>query len=571
MSEAPALPANRDDVSLPNAAWILSAILVVAALLRLIGLTSAPPGLNQDEAANAWNAWCLLKTGSDQHGAPWPTFAFREIGSYRSTLYLYLVMPFQVVFGPGSLAVRLPNALGGVALAALAYYVGARLTSRAIGLAAAALLAIQPWSLHMSRWGNEGGLTGLLAIVPLAGLLWANLPPARSAQARPRPITAAIAGLLTGLACYGYPAARLFIPVFLIGLGLIQLRSWIHLLRSRTGRRAALGFIGGFLTLFGPLAWMHVFRGESMNVRGRQVRAWAESDSWTTALQVASVRYGYHFQPGFLFKTGDDYDEIWPVGWGVLAGATLPLMALGGLWLVRRRALQHPGRVLLVWLLLYPAGDIVSWHYQSAHAMRSAPGMALAALLAAVGLVETWRALASSRVRILRLTLASVLGAILLAQSAAFARHIFFVRPKEGRTGIVFHVDLVEACRWLGPRLPDLDAVYFTTAEFNLPYIVAACALPLDPALWHAQPREYREENNWLYYSRVGKLHFLYDRTPAVQVAQLFADRAPGRHAFVVRPVELPAPPPDKIIYSLRGEPRLHIVIVGFPSSAPTR
>jgi hypothetical protein len=51
---------------------LLLAILAVAAVLRIAWLTSAPPGLNQDEAVNAWNAWCLLKTGKDQTGASWP-------------------------------------------------------------------------------------------------------------------------------------------------------------------------------------------------------------------------------------------------------------------------------------------------------------------------------------------------------------------------------------------------------------------------------------------------------------------------------------------------------------------
>src|SRR5262245_38232081 len=113
------------DMSSRQATVLLCAILIVAALLRLVGLTHAPPGLNQDEAANAWNAWCLLQTGVDQHGTAWPVFSFREIGSYRSTLYLYLVMPFQMLLGVGPLSVRLPNAVGGIALVALTYFIAA--------------------------------------------------------------------------------------------------------------------------------------------------------------------------------------------------------------------------------------------------------------------------------------------------------------------------------------------------------------------------------------------------------------------------------------------------------------
>lgn len=78
---------------------VLAAIVVVGALLRLPGLTSAPPGLNQDEACNAWNAWCLLQTGRDEWGEPWPVFCMRAMGEYRSTLYAYVLVPFQAVGG----------------------------------------------------------------------------------------------------------------------------------------------------------------------------------------------------------------------------------------------------------------------------------------------------------------------------------------------------------------------------------------------------------------------------------------------------------------------------------------
>ena len=47
----------------------LLVILLIAATLRLAQLDQVPPGLHVDEAANAWNAYILLKTGTDQHGA----------------------------------------------------------------------------------------------------------------------------------------------------------------------------------------------------------------------------------------------------------------------------------------------------------------------------------------------------------------------------------------------------------------------------------------------------------------------------------------------------------------------
>jgi len=71
---------NRKNPFRYQTAAILLLILVLAAFLRLFNLGQSPPGLNQDEAANAWNAHCLLKTGKDQVGASWPIFYMRALG-----------------------------------------------------------------------------------------------------------------------------------------------------------------------------------------------------------------------------------------------------------------------------------------------------------------------------------------------------------------------------------------------------------------------------------------------------------------------------------------------------------
>ena len=47
---------------------ILISILILAAALRLFGLTRYPAGLNADEAALGYNAYSLLLTGRDEHG-----------------------------------------------------------------------------------------------------------------------------------------------------------------------------------------------------------------------------------------------------------------------------------------------------------------------------------------------------------------------------------------------------------------------------------------------------------------------------------------------------------------------
>ena len=175
----------------------LVGVLALAAVLRLVWLDQAPPGLHQDEASNAWNAYCLLKTGTDEFGTRWPIFCMRAIGDYRSTLYTYTMIPFQAVGGLNVWTARLPAAVGGILTVLLLYWVAARLFGPAAGLAAALLLAVNPTHIQLSRLGLEASQTPLLTLIPLALLLWAGLPLA-DGDPQPRPLRAVLAGLVTG-------------------------------------------------------------------------------------------------------------------------------------------------------------------------------------------------------------------------------------------------------------------------------------------------------------------------------------------------------------------------------------
>ena len=83
-SKAQSKPANRFQGQIHiSGRWrigILLVILTLAGALRFAKLDEVPPGLHVDEAANAWNAYTLLKTGKDQHGVPWPIFYARAFG-----------------------------------------------------------------------------------------------------------------------------------------------------------------------------------------------------------------------------------------------------------------------------------------------------------------------------------------------------------------------------------------------------------------------------------------------------------------------------------------------------------
>ena len=147
------------------------AFTLLALVLRLIFPDRSPMGLHIDEASNAWNAWCILHTLRDEHHQLLPWFYTEAFGDFRSPLFLYFLIPFQALFGLGEFSTRLPAVVTGTACVPLIYYVGRRLFSPAVGVIAAALLAVDPWHLQQSRWGHEATITPFLVLAAVAMIL----------------------------------------------------------------------------------------------------------------------------------------------------------------------------------------------------------------------------------------------------------------------------------------------------------------------------------------------------------------------------------------------------------------
>jgi 4-amino-4-deoxy-L-arabinose transferase-like glycosyltransferase len=135
--------------------WWLIAIIILAAVLRLVVLDKYPVGINSDEAALGYNAYSIIKTGKDEYGEFLP-MAFKSFGDYKPGLYVYFTIPFVALLGLNEWAVRLPSALLGIGTVYLIFLLSQRLfNSRGVSLLASLMLAISPWHLHFSRGGWE--------------------------------------------------------------------------------------------------------------------------------------------------------------------------------------------------------------------------------------------------------------------------------------------------------------------------------------------------------------------------------------------------------------------------------
>lgn len=517
-------------------------ILVLAGSLRLSGLAAFPPGLHQDEATNAWNAWCLLHTGTDQFGTPWPIFCLRAIGDYRSTPYTYAVLACQAFGGLNHLTMRLPAAVGGLLTIALLYWVGARLFGRGTGLAAAALLALNPTHIQMTRLGLEASHTPLLTLLPVAAWLWAGFPLAR-AQRPPRVGRSLIAGLLTGAACYGYPAARLFIPLLMTGVVAATLPGWWCWVRQRRAFASIAALLLGIVATFGPLAYQHLTQPETIGKRGGTTWVWYPDDPLATRFARVAQRYGVHFLPDFLLLNGDADETFWTVGYGFLPTYAAPLLGAGLIIIVPRLRRSPPARVLLIGVLLYPAADALNWHV-SLHALRSSAGLWILVLLAGVGTASVLGWLYRRQMRAGLVACAVALAAMIVPYTTGFLLSYFRDRPSQIPVYYGTHQDLLAACDWLAPRVDDVDVVACFAAGPNpgyTPYLMPLIRLRHDPARWFAEPRDIRDLGAWDRCVRYGKFHFLYLEERLALLDSLRPDNVSQRVVVIQRPQD-PAP-----------------------------
>lgn len=146
------MPASSSRLKVPEGA-VLALLLVLAAGLRLFRLGGH--SLWVDEILSIDRAQEILERGLDAH-----------LFNAHGPLFFYLlaaIVPAQ----PSEFLVRLPSALFGVALVAVAYLLGRELIGRRAGLLAAALVALSPYALWYSQEARYGSLFMLLAAVSI--------------------------------------------------------------------------------------------------------------------------------------------------------------------------------------------------------------------------------------------------------------------------------------------------------------------------------------------------------------------------------------------------------------------
>ncbi|MEO8605084.1 MAG: glycosyltransferase family 39 protein [bacterium] len=431
-------------------------IVAIAALLRGWQLETIPLGLHGDEAITGMDARHALAAGWI---GPYlyPSALGQPAGPVYLTALLFRYLPQSTATLRGSIA------LFGVAAVFFTYLAARAMCGRRVGLVAAALLAVLPWHLHLSR---TAFMVNAWPAVEMAAL-WL-LFVARRRAGRARTALVAALGAVAGLGIYSYNAFVLCVPL----LATPFLYDWLG--GRGAGRRAAVGAaaIAGLAALLVALPMLDYVRTHEEffwhqeEVGVVHTAAWQDAD-WSTRAGMLAGRSAEWSRGVVLGGRRDDGDGLADRGYPLLDPLTA-LLALAGIGLALRGWRRPAHGVLLVALLTVPWGALLTIEdglYRRTYGL--AP---LLCMLAALPVAALWRRAAtpSAPRTAVRISLAGL--AVLLAGSAARNAYRYFVPLQDTeQMRYVFPYQVDAASRFIA-ALPADRVVYWFSERWPASY-----------------------------------------------------------------------------------------------------
>lgn len=449
-------------------------IVGTASALRLPGLDRVPPELNQDEASRGVDAWQIYKTGADRHGRKWPLFleSFGP-GDWTAALTTYLTVPFVAILGPTSIAMRLPDALLGVASVALVYFWLYRGGGWVFAACAAAVLAVNPWHIALCRTAHESGFAPFFLALGLLGLDRANLVPVGDVDSngtlRRRTAWAIVAGVMLGLHTWCYPATRLFTPLLCLAIIIACWNRGRTLISNRDGRRILVSTAIGLIIGTAPIWITALAHSERLAARAAvTMRIYAGGSPSAMAADLGR-NWLLNIDPRYLFLQADEMSGAVIPGVGQHLPAVAPLILAGLLVNIVALRRSQWARVVFAWWIIHPlpAALCLDWN---PHPMRTVGGMLVYPVLAAMGLNWLMNVRGSAQWARRRVVLA-VIGLALAANSLYFARVYFQAYSHSVEKN--YQTAFIRALRPADSDDPSSPTRYMVTNSVVQPYIFA--------------------------------------------------------------------------------------------------
>jgi 4-amino-4-deoxy-L-arabinose transferase-like glycosyltransferase len=523
---------------------LLSLLLIISFLIRFYRIDTYP-ALNPDEAALGYNAYSLLLTGRDEHGASWPLH-FKSFGDYKPGGYVYLDLPFIALFGLNTLAVRLPNLI----LSLLSIFFFYRLVlllsaNRSLSLMSAAVLAFSPWHIHFSRgaWESNAALS-LILIGSYFFFSYLKKPTLRSLL---------LFVLLFSLSLSVYHSARLIAPLLVLGYILFNLKPLFkhipHLLAGLfLGLLISVPILISFLTSGGSARFGGVGLTADPGPRSRSEELLNHHQSSLTITDriLHNYRFEYtlawashylsHFDLNFLFLLGDEVprSKVPFVGQFLIIG--LPLLVVGCFSLAKYSGLSL---FIIIWTIAAPLASSLT--FQTPSSLRALPLVIPLSLLIALGLYRLWPSFS----KLFRLVFI-----VFFSFNFIFYLDAYFVHYQR-RFPFSWNMGTKELVAYLAPNLNRYNHIYITNV-YDQPYILYLFFSRYSPSRLQSQIQLTPPDK--FGFSTVSTIDNITFHVPPY-------DQIPPNSLIAAAPTEITAMPPLQTISYQNFPPTFKIYI----------
>jgi len=347
----------------------LIALIVLFLITRLLKISEVPPSLYWDEASIGYNAYSILKTGSDEWGERFPIH-FRAFGEYKLPVYIYSLVPFVWLLGVNELAVRLPSVFFSLGSLIFIYLIAVKISKRRlVGLLAGFYFTVSPWIFIFSRTGYEA-TAGIMFY--LLGIYLFLISLSRGFFIIPSLVS-------LGISFYSYNSFRILVPILLVVVLISYLLS--HKASLTKHVPIALASLLVFAIMMLP-AIRFIQSGSAAERLGAIAITGVNLRKWEIGRTIVK-NYLSHFSKEFLFTKGDIITRSQQPGFGQLIAFDAILLPLGIYFILKKEKKFGVFVLLLLAISFLPA----SITREVPHALRSMAAVPFISLIFAYGVL----------------------------------------------------------------------------------------------------------------------------------------------------------------------------------------
>lgn len=497
-----------------NIKFLLSTILLAGFLLRITMLGNFPPSPNWDEISHGYNAFSILKTGSDEWDKFLPIDNFRAYGDYPLPLNLYITIPFISVFGLNEFAIRFPHAILGTLTILSSYFLAWGIfKDKRISLLVSLLVSFSPWYFFTSRVVFQSNLSVFLLITSMA--IFVN----RHKNKWFLPMSF----FLLGMTLYSYHSTRIFTPIFMIVLTLIYKREVFYHLKMKDF--SVLFTIGILLLFFAPLPFILsnpesrarsnvvflVNQGAIDKIESLRNSSQLPNEikrlvynRFTYLLEEIPEKYMKYYSPQFLFFNGGTQYQFSVPNHGLSYLVNLPFFYIGILVLFRKIFdKSKENKLLIAWFLLGPV--VASLTIEDYAVLRSTTMLPLPEILIALGFFSVFDNLKLYYRKIILVTYFFIFA--LLTQN--YLANYFIDYPKNYSQD--WQYGYKESVNLALNNYDKYDNIIFTK-KYGEPHEFLLFYSKWNPSNYKSDPNLIRYgQSNWFWVDAFDKFYFVND------------------------------------------------------------